>query len=249
MTLLELVKYLRISLLDDGGGTGVEWADITEDDDEHVQFRWTNEELTKYIDLAQKQVARTLLCFKSDDPQFAIDIVADTAEYLLNTDIIKVKDMYLNSTGKVINKSELEDFAGLSHWRTRTGAPSSAIVDENTGKIRLYPIPIENDTLNLIVYHLPLTTLDWELAETQSLEIREEYQIPMLYWAAYLAYQKDEANALDPEASLKMRSLFEQEFGINTAKSETKQRRSRNRRISYGGIPQSLYRVRNRGIR
>lgn len=237
MTLLELVTYLRVSILDDEGGTSLEWIDITEDDDEHVQFRWTNEELTKYIDLAQKQVARTLLCFKSDDAQFAVSVVADTAEYTLNTDIIKIKGMYLDSTGKEIYKKELEDFVGISQWRTKTGTPDYAIIDENKDKIKLYPIPTEDDTLNLIVYHLPLTELDWETAETQSPEIREEYQIPMLYWAAHLAYQKDAANALDPEASLKMRGLFEQEFGIHTAKSETKQRRSRNRRIAYGGIP------------
>ena len=32
MTLLELVKYLRVSVLDDTGGYGVDWQDVSEEE-------------------------------------------------------------------------------------------------------------------------------------------------------------------------------------------------------------------------
>ena len=235
MTLLELVTYLRRSLLDDVGGTSVAWEDLTEDDAASDQLRWSNEELTRFINEAQNRVCADALAIK-DSSTFSIDVLAGTSEYTLDSRILQVKGIYLGSLGKELIEQEYEDIYTRQNWRTVTGTPTHYMLDIDTGKIRLYPTPEADDTVNLVVYRLPLQQLDWELNDIQSSELRAEYQIPMLNWAAYLAYQKDEANTFDPQRATYFRQLYTADFTYNNPYSDIRRRRSSNRSVKYGGL-------------
>lgn len=236
MTLLELITHLRQSILDDVGGTGVTWADITEDQDDVAQLRWSNEELTRFVNEAQNAVTRDILCFKDGSATWDLTVVADTAEYALDSRIIKVKNAYLSSNGAELSRQEIENLMAIRDWRSITGLPVAYVADMDTGTLRLYPTPQASDTVHLLVYHLPLTQFDWETAETQSSPLRLEYQIPMLNYAAYLAYQKDEANTFDPARGNTFLAMYNREFTHNSPYAETRRRRSSNRTIRYGGI-------------
>lgn len=235
MTLLELVTHLRESILDDVGGTSVDWSEFAEDNVASSQLRWTNEELTRFINEAQNRVCIDALAIK-DSSTFSISVVAGTAEYTLDSRILQIKGIYLNSNGKELIEAEYEDLYGMQNWRTNTGTPTHYVLDIDTGKIRLYPEPESNDTIYLVVYRLPLEQFDWETNDTQSSELRLEYQIPMLNWAAYLAYQKDEANTFDPQRATYFRQLYSADFTYNSPYQDIRRRRSSNRTIRYGGI-------------
>lgn len=235
MTLLELIKHLRESILDDVGGTGVDWADLIEDNVASSQLRWTNEELTRFINEAQNRVCADALAIK-DSTTYSLTVVADTAEYTLDSNILQVKGMYSDNSGLRLTEQEYEDLEGVKSWRSKTGTPTHYMLDIDTNKVRLYPTPEANDTIYLTVYRLPITQFDWELADTQSSELRIEYQIPMLNWAAYMAYMKDEANTFDPQRSTYFRQLYVADFTYNSPYADIRRRRSANRTVSYGGI-------------
>lgn len=236
MTLLELVKHLRQSILDDIGGSGVDWENITEDDDEVVQLRWTNEELTRFINEAEKKACRNALLLKSNDSSFDISVTAGTATYSIDPNIIRIKGIYLSSTGKELKKAEYEQVMGIKNWRSDTGTPEYFIGDMNSGTITLYKNPVVDDTIYILAHHLPLTSMSWDSNDSDTPSIREEHQIPMLDWAAHLAYQKEEANTLDPTKSEYHRQKFEREFPDTSAYSETRRNRTAYRPVSYGGL-------------
>jgi len=238
VTLLELVKHLRTSVLDDTGGTGVLWDELTEDDDESAQLRWSNEELTSFISEAEKLACRASFLIKKSEVAFNINVVAGTSEYSLNSKIIRIKDATLASTGKSLSPIEYEDLANVISWRTREGTPFNYVIDESDKTVRLYPVPVIDDTISLIYYRLPLVTYSWEDVSAD-IEIPEEYQIEMLDYAAHLAYLKDEANTFDPTRAEYYRQRFATNFSNTSVYGELRRKRSRGRAVGYGGIPQA----------
>lgn len=234
MTLLELVTHLRESILDDTGGSGVEWADITDDSEEVYQLRWSNEELTRLINQAERDACRAADLLKSTLDFAPVTIVTGTHTYNLDSRIYKVKQVQLASTGEFLSRCDIEDIIYGDFSRQNT--PMYFISDVGSGDIRFYPEPIADDTANLICYRDPLEAYNWEQAETQSSELRSDHQIPMLWQAAYYAYQKDEANTFDPNRAEYFRNKFNQQFTPETAYTETRRSRSRGRTIRYRDI-------------
>lgn len=236
MTLYELVKHLRQSVLDDVGGTGVDWAAIVEGTSDVDQLRWSNEELTRFINEAEKQACRSAFLLKSASTDFDISVVSGTSEYALDSRIIRIKGAYLNSTGLELVPLEYEDVMSIPNWRTTTGTPTGYILDIESQTITLYPQPIADDTVSLLVYRLPLADMSWSLAVTDTPDIRLEHQLDMLFYAAYLAYQKDEANTFDPNRADYYRQLFEKQFSTTSAYGDTRRARTSNRPIRYRGL-------------
>lgn len=236
MTLLELVRHLRKYILDDTGGTGVDWETVTEDAAEASQLRWSNEELTSFINEAQKQACRNSLLIKEYNSSFDIAVTAGTAEYEIDPRIIRIKHAYLNSTGKELSKADIEELFEIQNWWDLTGTPSYYVADHNTGKITLFRKPTANDTVKLVVYRTQLLDFDWTLNSAEP-DINERYHLPMLHYAAFMAYMKDEANTLDPKKAQEHLALFTQEFSApNNAYAETQRQRRTKRGITYGGL-------------
>lgn len=236
MTLFDLVKHLRESILDDTGGVGVNWEDVTEDDIDNYQLRWSNEELSRFIAEAQRKAARNALMIrKSEETDFDIAVVAGTAQYIYNSKIVRIKSVESDSNGKHLRPAEYEQIEGIRNWRTKEGTPEYFIVDRNAKTIRLYPKPTEDDTLYLTYNRLPLVDPTWDLPDAE-LELPEEYQLDMLDYAAHMAYMKDEANSLDAQRAITFLQKFTANFGEVSAYAEERRRRSAGRTIRYGGL-------------
>lgn len=235
MTLLELVKHLRISILDDVGGTNVVWEDLAEDDVEAAQLRWSNEELTAYINEAQNRACRASYLIKKAESDFDIAVTAGTAIYQLDTRIIRLKNVEIASVGKSLIPVEYEDLMNIRNWRIKQGTPDSYVIDESDKQITLYPIPLVDDTLSLIYYRLPLLTLDWG-SSSNDLEIPSEYQLEMLDYAAHMAYLKDEANTFDPQRAEYYRKKFITNFTDTSVYGELRRKRSKGRTVRYRDV-------------
>jgi hypothetical protein len=237
MTLKELVKYLRVSILDDTGGTGVDFEVITDSDDESQLLRWTNEELTSYINESINQVYRRILPVQKNETTFDITLIAATHTYSFDPRIIRIIGVKLVTAKKQLRLLDTQEIWDLSNtWDTIAGTPTDFIIDYETESLRFFPIPVAADTATLFVNRFPLTTFTWLTDQATSPELRQEYQIPMLYYAAALSYQKDEANSLDPEKEGKFLQLFDREFPFTSAYSEIRKRRTAYRGVRYGGI-------------
>lgn len=236
MNLLELIEYLRVSILDDTGGLGIDWSGISKEDNEATLLRWSNEELTQNINEAIRQVYRRILPVK--DILITIPVIAGTHTYSLDPIIIQLLGIRSPLTELPLVQLDIEDIWDVPQWESVQGDPTHYIPNYDTGTIRLYPEPTQGDTLSLMYYRLPITELSWS-ANTLGPELRNEFQIPMLNYALFLAYMKDEANTNDPAKAQNFLALFNQEFPQTSAYSDNRKRKTTNRKIRYGGLAQN----------
>ena len=231
MNVEEAVKYLRYNILDDVSDIVTDWTTIDEDDLAANQFLWTNEELVGYINEAQIEAARRSLLIQDVT---TISITNGVAEYALPSTVLKIKQAILSSNGKEIFPRELMDFSGMQNWTTLEGTPIYYIKDWTTGYIRLYRTPDADNTLTLYIYRLPTTTLSWDNSDA-SFEIQDQYIIPMLDYAAYKAYNKQDSDTFDPAIGARFLAKFTQEFQSTSAYSEIRKSRSVHKKVKYGG--------------
>jgi len=239
MTLLELIEYLRESILDDTGGHGIDWTTIDKADDEAQLLRWTNEQLTSYINEAINQVYRRILPAHGYFTEFDISVTATNHTYVYDPRILRITWARLVTEDKDLERTDLQDLQLCNrHWRNGTGTPDKYLIDFTSGSIRLVDIPIASDTLELEVNRLPLVPLDWASNNlSPEAALRSEFQILMLHYAAFLAFGKDEANSLDPTSSDRHLALFNKTFPESAnAYSDTRKRRTNNRTVRYGGL-------------
>ena len=235
MDLLEAVSYLRQNILDDVGGIGSDWDSFTEDDTSSFQLRWENEELVSNINEAINQVYRRILPVKEVNISFDITTVQGTSLYELDARILQIVGIRDTATNKTLTRIDLDSVWEDEKLLTEEKTPQFYIPNYDTGSITFYKVPTEAVTYSILAYRLPLVTQSWDNSDTE-LELREEFVVPMLWYAASLSYDKDEANIADPGRSLYFLQKFNQEFPQTSAYSDTRKRRTSNRPIKYGGL-------------
>jgi hypothetical protein len=233
----ELVSHLRVNILDDRGGSGVaDWGDFADEDTSSIQLRWGNEELIRNINEAITLVYRRTTPAKD---MSTIAVVAGTSVYNLPIQSLEVLLAKL-SNGKALGKTDVESLWNNQAFFTDTAEPRFYIPDMAANTITLYPKPNKNDTLTYMYYRLPLVPLSWNTLTAQP-ELRIEFQLPMLFYAAHLCYMRDEANTIDPNRARYYLSLFDAEFPPLSSYGAMRKSKTSNRAINYGGLNQPSY--------
>jgi len=232
----QLVSYLRTNILDDTGGTGVEWDAFEDNDSGSIQLRWGNEELIANINEAINLVYRRTHPVKDIG---TIAVTALTNKYTLPYYCLEILLVKL-SNGDALRETDVASLWNNQSFLTDIAEPVYYISDMEGDTLTLYPKPIANDTLTYMYYRLPITPLSWNSPTAQP-ELRVEYQLPMLFYAAHLCYMKDEVNTLDPKRALTYLSLFDAEFPPVSSYGAMRKAKTANRAINYGGISQPSY--------
>lgn len=107
-------------------------------------------------------------------------------------------------------------------WEDHFGSPTNYIPDYQTGYIRLYPIPLQDDTARITVTRLPLAPLEEDGDEP---EIRLETHMALVQWMLHRAYATQDTDLVDPNKSSAALVEFEKEFGKKkSARNEAWQR-------------------------
>jgi hypothetical protein len=232
----QLVSHLRINILDDNGGQGADWTAFEDDDAGSIQLRWGNEELVNNINEA------ITLVYRRTTPVKTIGTLAVTA--LHNTIPLPIECLEVElvklSNGKALGKTDVDSLWNNQAFLTDINEPRFYITDMDANNIVLYPIPKVNDTLSYMYYRLPTTPLSWNNPSAYP-ELRIEFHLPMLFYAAHLCYMKDEVNTLDPKRAATYLSLFDYEFPAVSSYSAMRKSKTANRPINYGGINQPSY--------
>jgi hypothetical protein len=231
MNLLELVTHLRRNILHDTGGTGVDWANISEDEFDSVQLRWSNEELTSNINEAINMVYRRAEPIKVIS---TINVIANTHTYPLPTATQKISKVK-REDGEALEEKSISELWDLKGFDTDTGDLKYYSTDLSTGTIRFYRIPEVNESVYLLLYRYPTSSLTWTLPATTP-ELDSRYHLPMLFYAAHLCYLKDEANTLDPQRATNFLGMFDREFPFTSVYSNIRKSRTANRPVRYGGL-------------
>lgn len=230
MTLVNLVKNLRTRLLDDTGGEGVDWQD------EAVSrlLRWSNEELVDLINEAMRETAVRLKCHTD---RLTINVKAGQRSYTINSKVFKIRRVKLDLVSYSLGEISWQDADAIrKDWEDYENTPDSYMLDWERGKISLYPIPLVDDTLTMNVYRYPKSDMTLENWESDEPELAEEHQRNALYWAAKLAYEKDEANSYDDGRAIKLEGTYIQHFGMPESAYALQRKKKAKRQIRYGGI-------------
>lgn len=206
------------------------------DDTESGAYLWSDDELYRYVDRAQRQFARLTNIFLDGSPSYAqISLIADTNTYALPEGVLSVEHAYLTPSGQPLamrNYDEMLAEVGVGYeWRTVTGAPRYIVRDNALDTLTIVPVPDAAYTLQLITTRLPLKTVS---ADYTTLELRDDRHIDaLLLWAKHLAYDKHDVDTNDTELSTyyetKFRTICEE------YRQEIVRKRRRPSNVAYGG--------------
>lgn len=198
MAIADLITELRADILDDTVAENL----------------WTDAQLTRFAKEAIKELcSRASVLIKNT----TVAVVAATSEYSTNAYIRQIYTAKLALVDYPLAQATAEELT-LKYgraWRLNTGTPTHFIRENHT--IKLYPIPIANDTLTLKSSYIPATAdYDTDLALIDS-----TYQKTLLYYMAYKALLLHDADAGLQAKAANYLALFEQEAGSkHSAKHE-----------------------------
>lgn len=142
------------------------------------------------------------------------DSVADTDTYALSDRIISVLEVWQGTTklGKFnqVDKDPDGGVATATEFPTNSQEPYAWQTDEETGRIRLYPTPIEAKTYTLRVWRYPV---EW-LADTQAEpEIPVQFHRACVEWASFLALNDHDFEIQDDVKARDHLALYEYYVG------------------------------------
>lgn len=212
--------------------------------DEATPHLWSDEEIISYATHAQEMFCR--LGGGIADSTSAITVVPVVAGddfSPISPRILKIRAAYNAATGRDIQLLNYEDlqmggFGGqydygqyVSNFRldSTPGEVTGLVEGMEPNKVRWVRIPLEDLTVKLIVYRLPLDDVD----ESTELEIDVHHQRYLLHWMKYLAHQKQDAETYDRGRAEQFRNEFE--MYCDRAKAERERREHKYRAVAYGG--------------
>lgn len=206
------------------------------DDTESGAYLWSDDELYRYVDRAQRQFARLTNIFRDGNPVYAqITLVPDQREYSLDPVLLSIEHAYLVSSGQPLalrNSDEMLAEYGMTYsWRETTGEPRYIIRDEGIDTIQVAPIPVTADTIQLIVTRLPLKTVS---ADNTTLELVDDRHVDaLLLYAKHLAYSKHDVETYEADFAVK----YERDFRAlcEEYRQEIVRKRRRPGNVAYGG--------------
>lgn len=188
--------------------------------DSTAPLLWSDEELNDFIGQAVDEAAirsRSILD-STTAACCSIAAVAAKSAYPLHPSVFQIKRVYDITNQTELKKTsfeELDDFR--SSWQSDTGNPTHYIDDFNhygddsAGKrsVTLYPIPTINASIKLTVYRVPLDELD----DGSEPELPSFQHADLIWWVCYLAYLKQDADAVNVGKSAQFEQKFIEAFG------------------------------------
>lgn len=196
-------------------------------------YLWTDATLVRYIDEAQRTLARKALLLRdaSTPAVTQVTLAAGTTGYDLHESIISVMSAKLTGEVGDLRRTghttlagrrpmEQEYFNSAVVAQTAPGKPCAYSTDEEivevdtsarSGvKLRIYPEPSAEyvgQIIQMRVVRLPLFRLSADDLSAVP-EVPEEFHIPMLDWAAYLALRIVDLDAGSPDRAREFQANF-----------------------------------------
>lgn len=200
MTSAELLQHLREFVLRDDSAPSL-WGDV---------------ELLRYLDEAQRNMARFTHCLVSTTGDVAtLTTVAGTGQYPLDTCALHVSAVFCEELQRELTPAPYAPFTVMA------GTPSAfrAVIDNNPSLL-VFPIPEGEYTLRLRVAHDPLT----KMVDGADPEVAEHYQLMLCDWAAYRALRANDPEQLNMQAAndfltqwkLSLRDIKRDVYQMNT---------------------------------
>lgn len=194
--------------------------------DEKQEYLWSDSQLNLAANNAVTEACiRARLIY---DTSSAISVLAGTAEYAIPTNIFYIQDFYSTVGGNYLAKGGVEDVIHKS-WDTETGTPTRVILDYKAGWVRLQPIPILADTLNLTAAKTPLVPME---SDDDEPAIESIHHIGLTLWMCHELYNRPDIDQAQRGESDRYLGLFTAQFGERpNVKVMNHQKRYRRHRV------------------
>ena len=199
-------------------------------DDTELPYQVSDDALNGRIDEAIREacVRATLITDSTTTQCCKIDIVAGTAEYSIDPVVIDIQRASLPSASLPLGKLGYKAFDEESmQWETREATPSDYLLNMDENSMRLYPVPIINETLTLTVKRVPLAGL---VDDNAVPEIKETYHNDLIWWVLHLTYLGRDAQLFDQTSADRFEAKFERRFGERPTATQLESRRRAYRR-------------------
>lgn len=176
-------------------------------DDAVEPYLISDSEWTRYAIQAQQEAAERALSLLYD---YTMAVVPGQAVYGLDPLIITPIRLKLEAQPAPLRQTTQRSLDRRGwHWEQETGTPSFYYQIEH--KVYLFPIPEEEDVLQLRAYSYPMSNLS--LPDDLLLEIPEKDHYALTYWMCWEALTKIDTELYDAQRGEKELMLFTQHFG------------------------------------
>lgn len=215
MTLADLIASFRVDADDEAGPESA-----------HL---WSREEVIRFLNEAEDEACqRARLIFDSSTVAVCqITVTTAASVYALHASILDIYRATLTNAAGDICALTPTDRIELDRvrpdWRTVARRPSAFI--QHDTKIELDAVVDAAYTLNLEVYRLPLTTMDFDQDVP---EINRMHHRHLVQWALHRAYSKPDSETLNLDKSARAEQAFTSVFG-NRPSADMRKKQQANR--------------------
>ena len=198
-------------------------------------YLWSDPELYQYATEAEASVAQELLCLQDMVSAAAVlDVTSGEPTVALHPSTIRIRSAFIITPTNEQRSLELRTMDGMRDSKVfvDTGFPRVLILGGSSGAARLYPIPMEDGTLQLTLYRTPLKPL----SASAKFEIPFHYTPALLSWMIYLAYRKQDADTFSPGQSAAGMAGFEEYMRKYQRAESLKNGGLKDGTVAYGGL-------------
>lgn len=209
--------------------------------DDTAPYLWSDTECLAYLSDAYSMFAR-LIGGIADSSSEACEVYAG-ANYPfveLHPSILRILSATREDNRKVdiVNYTDLDKIRVESYGRAvplnldTVGEVIAMVVGEQADQARLVQIPAVSQLIKLRIYRLPLKGIT---STTSTLkEIDSMHHFHLIRWMEHLAYQKQDADAFNPQKSMEAGQVFR--AYCQQVEREWERYKHKTRVVSYGGI-------------
>ncbi|MBF0339451.1 MAG: hypothetical protein HQL95_00630 [Magnetococcales bacterium] len=194
-------------------------------DDLVEPYLWSDQELTQYANQAVIEA-----CLRADllqDDQTiaicSINVVAGQERYPLHPKVILIKraTMMGNRPRRVLPKSTTAALMqAFPDYPDQDGTPEYFVQDVGSSQIGLFPRPVADEVLQLLVSRLPLSDL---VHGADIPEIHPMHHAALVYWMVHEALLKEDSETRNEQKAMQYLQLFEAQFGPRKNAQEMEQ--------------------------
>lgn len=205
-------------------------------------YFWKDEEIYEYMNDAQLMFCRLVGGIQDSTSDITkIDVVIGQTFSPISPKLLKIRKAILASNYQditLLNAEDLWDTVATDYGITAvpkldntTGPVRAIVLGMEQDQVRMLQIPEANDTINMVIYRLPLKDLD---DADQKIEIAAHHHIYLLHWMKHRAFSKHDAETFDKTKAATFENMFI--AYCDQARMEMETRKHKHRTVQYGGI-------------
>lgn len=203
--------------------------------DAEAPYLWSDTLLYRYMNDAQEMFCRLTEGIEdSSTPSICrLDVVATTEWYPISKKVLKVREAVDVATGRPYDVMNMEKASKQGVLFNGYPGPLKLFVAGlEKHKLRAWPKPTDDVSVELRVFRLPLVTITDD--GDQAFEIDDQHVLSLLHWMKFKAYGKEDAETFDRRKS----DEYEQRFYAYCANAKKEQERARRSTstVFYGGL-------------